>query len=141
MKKNQSKGSSGTSGVSGIVLLEKKAGKTSFSSLSVVKRALSTSKVGHTGTLDSFASGLLVVLVGKLTHLVPHITNFSKRYSALIEFGTETDTLDPTGTVVKTGGFPAEAQVREELASFVGEQGQIPPAYSALHVDGKRASD
>ncbi|MBQ9206520.1 MAG: tRNA pseudouridine(55) synthase TruB [Treponema sp.] len=129
------------SDVSGIVLLAKQAGKTSFSSLSSVKRALGTTKVGHTGTLDSFAEGLLVVLVGHLTHLVPHITNFSKTYEALIEFGTETDTLDPTGQVVKTGKIPTKEEVASVLGEFWGETEQVPPAFSALHVDGKRASD
>ena len=129
------------SDISGIVLLAKQAGLTSFSSLSSVKRALGTTKVGHTGTLDSFADGLLVVLVGKLTHLVPHITNFDKTYIALIEFGSETDTLEPTGQVVKTGKIPAREEVESVLPKFLGEIDQIPPAYSALHVDGKRASD
>ncbi|MBR1402900.1 MAG: tRNA pseudouridine(55) synthase TruB [Treponema sp.] len=135
MKKNQN------NDVSGIVLLAKQAGKTSFSSLSSVKRALGTTKVGHTGTLDSFAEGLLVVLVGHLTHLVPHITNFDKTYEALIEFGTETDTLDPTGQVVKTGKIPTKEEVASVLGEFWGETEQVPPAFSALHVDGKRASD
>lgn len=129
------------SDISGIVLLAKQAGLTSFSSLSSVKRALGTTKVGHTGTLDSFAEGLLVVLVGKLTHLVPHITNFDKTYIALIEFGSETDTLEPTGQVVKTGKIPTKEEVEAVLPKFLGEIDQIPPAYSALHVDGKRASD
>ena len=129
------------SDISGIVLLAKQAGLTSFSSLSSVKRALGTTKVGHTGTLDSFADGLLVVLVGKLTHLVPHITNFDKTYIALIEFGSETDTLEPTGQVVKTGKIPTKEEVESVLPKFLGEIDQIPPAYSALHVDGKRASD
>ena len=129
------------SDISGIVLLAKQAGLTSFSSLSSVKRALGTTKVGHTGTLDSFADGLLVVLVGKLTHLVPHITNFDKTYIALIEFGSETDTLEPTGQVVKTGKIPTKEEVESLLPKFLGEIDQIPPAYSALHVDGKRASD
>ena len=129
------------SDISGIVLLAKQPGKTSFSSLSSVKRALGTTKVGHTGTLDSFASGLLVVLVGKLTHLVPHITNFDKTYEALIEFGSETDTLDPTGEVIKTGKIPSKEEVESVLPDFLGETEQIPPLYSALHVDGKRASD
>ena len=127
--------------ISGIVLLKKQPGKTSFSSLSSVKRALGTTKVGHTGTLDSFADGLLVVLVGKLTHLVPHITNFDKTYIALVEFGTETDTLEPTGQVIKTGRIPTKEEVESVLPKFMGEIDQIPPAYSALHVDGKRASD
>ena len=135
MKKNQ------TNEISGIVLLEKQAGKTSFSSLSSVKRALNTTKVGHTGTLDSFADGLLVVLVGRLTHLVPHITNFDKSYIALVEFGSETDTLDPTGQIIKTGKIPTKEEVEAVLPKFLGEIDQVPPAYSALHVDGKRASD
>ena len=137
MKKNKNS----DSGLSGIVLLAKQAGLTSFSSLSSVKRALSTTKVGHTGTLDSFADGLLVVLVGKLTHLVPHITNFDKTYIALVEFGSETDTLDPTGQVIKTGRIPSKEEVESVLPKFLGEIDQVPPAYSALHVDGKRASD
>jgi len=129
------------SDVSGIVLLKKHSGTTSFSSLSCVKRALGTTKVGHTGTLDSFADGLLVVLVGSLTHLVPHITNFDKTYLALIEFGSETDTLDPTGQVIKTGRIPAKDELLSVLPKFLGEIEQVPPLYSALHVDGKRASD
>ncbi len=128
-------------GESGILLLAKKSGKTSFSSLSSVKHALGTGKVGHTGTLDSFADGLLVVLTGKLTHLVPHITGFSKTYLALIEFGSETDTLDPTGTVIKKGPVPSEQEVRLALEKFKGTIDQVPPLYSALHVNGKRASD
>ena len=126
---------------SGIVLLAKQPGVTSFASLSAVKRALGTRKVGHTGTLDSFADGLLVVLTGRLTHLVPHITGLPKAYTALVEFGTETDTLDPTGRVVRSGAIPAEEAVRAALGAFVGEQEQVPPAYSALHLGGRRASD
>ena len=131
-----------TEGESGIILLAKKHGKTSFSSLSSVKHALGTGKVGHTGTLDSFADGLLVVFSGRLTRLVPHITDFDKRYTAMIEFGEETDTLDPTGNVVKSGGrIPSKAEVESALEKFVGEIDQVPPLFSALHVDGKRASD
>ncbi|MBQ0050818.1 MAG: tRNA pseudouridine(55) synthase TruB [Treponema sp.] len=125
----------------GIVLLAKQSGRTSFSSLFSVKHALETGKVGHTGTLDSFADGLLVVLTGRLTRLVPHITNFDKTYLALVEFGSETDTLDPTGQVVKTGRIPTEEEIRSTLPSFTGEIDQTPPLYSALHVDGKRLSD
>jgi len=125
----------------GILLLAKKSGKTSFASLGAVKHALGTSKVGHTGTLDSFADGLLVVLTGRLTHLVPHITDFDKRYLALIHFGSETDTLDPTGVVVKTSPVPTEKAVSDVLSQFRGEIDQVPPLYSALHINGKRASD
>lgn len=125
----------------GILLLAKQSGETSFSSLTAVKKSLNTGKVGHTGTLDSFADGLLVVLTGGLTRLVPHITNFDKTYLALVEFGSETDTLDPTGNVIKTGVVPSEEEVRNALKSFTGEIDQVPPAFSALHVDGQRASD
>lgn len=129
------------SGDSSILLLAKQAGETSFSSLTAVKKSLKTSKVGHTGTLDSFADGLLVVLTGKLTRLVPHITNFNKTYLALIEFGKGTDTLDPTGKVIAQGLVPDEKIVLQSLKKFKGEIQQIPPAFSALHVNGKRSSD
>lgn len=127
--------------ISGILLLAKKSGITSFSSLGAIKKSLQTSKVGHTGTLDSFADGLLVVLAGSLTRLVPHITNFDKTYLALIEFGSETDTLDPTGNVIKTGPIPLFEQLKTAIQKFKGQIDQMPPAFSALHVNGKRASD
>ena len=126
---------------SGILLLAKRSGLTSFASLSAVKRALKTKKVGHTGTLDSFADGLLVVLAGHLTHLVPHITAFTKEYKAILEFGRETDTLDPTGNVILTGKIPSEDEIRSVLPNFLGKIQQTPPAFSALHINGKRASD
>ena len=76
----------------GIVLLAKQPGLTSFSSLNSVKKALNTKKVGHTGTLDSFAQGLLIVCTGRLTRLAGRITEFNKTYQAVIKFGEETDT-------------------------------------------------
>lgn len=129
------------SAASGIILLAKRSGKTSFASLSSIKKALNTGKVGHTGTLDSFADGLLVVLSGRLTRLVPHITGFDKKYLALIEFGSETDTLDPTGNIIKTGPVPSEEAVKAALPEFCGQIMQVPPLFSALHVNGKRASE
>ncbi|MCR4791062.1 MAG: tRNA pseudouridine(55) synthase TruB, partial [Treponemataceae bacterium] len=74
----------------GIVLFAKQAGQTSFSSLFTIKHALNTKKVGHTGTLDSFAQGLLIVCSGNCTRLVSYITEFDKTYQAVIEFGRET---------------------------------------------------
>lgn len=129
------------SGVSGIMLFAKAAGPTSFSSLGIIKKALGTGKVGHTGTLDSFAEGLLVVLVGKMTRLVPYITATDKKYLAVVAFGSETDTLEPSGVVVKEGPLPSRQQVEAVLPQFRGKIQQVPPAYSAIHVDGKRASD
>lgn len=126
---------------SGIILFAKQPGKTSFSSLFTVKHALNTTKVGHTGTLDSFAQGLMVVLSGSLTRLVPYITAFDKTYEAVISFGAETDTLDPNGNVIKTAPLPLAASLTGAVARFRGELEQKPPLFSAIHVHGKRASD
>ncbi len=124
-----------------IVLLAKMPGITSFTSLYNVKRAFNTTKVGHTGTLDNFAQGLLVVCTGRLTKLAGNIIEFDKSYRAVIKFGAETDTLDYEGEVVKEAALPDEQTIRKVVASFVGEQNQTPPVFSAIHVDGKRASD
>lgn len=125
----------------GIILIAKQSGITSFSSLWQIKNALGTKKIGHTGTLDTFADGLLVALSGRLTRLAPCITGCDKEYLASILFGTETDTLDPDGIVVREASFPLFIDIQKTLPSLRGPIMQIPPAYSALHVDGQRASD
>lgn len=125
----------------GALLLDKPADTTSFGVLSGVKRTFETKRVGHTGTLDRFATGLMVVLVGRATRLADLATNQDKRYLFDIVFGTETDTLDPTGQVVGEGRVPERREVEEVLQEFTGELEQVPPAYSAVHVNGKRASD
>ena len=127
-------------GKGGIVLFAKRPGFTSFSSLFTIKHALETSKVGHTGTLDSFASGLLVVCTGPLTRLASRITEFDKSYDAVIEFGRETDTLEWTGNTVRTAPFPGKDAVAAAVALFTGTLMQKPPLFSALHVNGERAS-
>lgn len=125
----------------GIVLLAKKPGLTSFASLHSVKKALGTTKVGHTGTLDSFAQGLLVVCTGRLTKLAGCITEFNKNYSAVIKFGEETDTLEYTGEVIRTAPLPSIDSLNEAIKKYTGNILQAPPAFSAIHVNGKRASD
>lgn len=127
--------------LSGILPYAKKSGLTSFSSLGCIKKALHTKKVGHTGTLDSFAEGLLVVLTGSLTRLVPFFTLFDKTYEAVISFGEETDTLDPSGSVIRNAPLPDSADFEKSLSAFCGTIMQSPPAYSAIHVNGKRASE
>ncbi len=124
-----------------IVLLAKQPGVTSFASLYNVKRAFNTTKVGHTGTLDNFAQGLLVVCTGRLTKLAGNITEFDKTYRAVLQFGSETDTCDYEGKVVHEASLPYEETLRSVLPLFTGEQFQAPPAFSAIHVDGKRASE
>lgn len=127
--------------IDGIVLFSKHSGPTSFNSLNVIKKALNTNKVGHTGTLDSFAQGLLVVCSGKLTKLAGCITEFDKTYKAVIKFGQETDTLEKNGQIIKRGPLPSEEMLKKALEKFKGKLLQEPPAFSAIHIDGKRASD
>lgn len=128
------------SGPLGVIIMKKEPGETSFESLRPVKRALRGQKVGHAGTLDKFASGLMVVLTGEATRLNPLFSGFDKSYVARVRFGSETDTLDPEGEVVATSGhIPTKAEIEEALKRFIGEQDQTPPAYSAVHVRGKRA--
>ncbi|MDR0670442.1 MAG: tRNA pseudouridine(55) synthase TruB [Treponema sp.] len=125
---------------SGFLLLDKGSGQTSFEALGLVKRALQTGRIGHTGTLDKFASGLLVVLAGRATRLSPWVSHRDKTYLGGILFGAETDTLDPEGAVVARGPLPSRRRVEEALDRFRGEILQTPPVYSAIHVDGRRAS-
>ena len=123
-----------------IILLNKEEGITSFSSLYPVKKSYPKgTKIGHAGTLDKFASGLMIVLIGNATKLNPVFSSFDKSYIATIKFGEETDTLDPEGTVIKRSSIPSEEEVDHALSDIIGESMQIPPVYSAIHVDGKRA--
>lgn len=124
-----------------VVLYAKRSGSTSFNSLYQIKHSLKTKKVGHTGTLDSFACGLLVVCVGPLTRLASRITEFNKTYHAIIKFGQETDTLEYTGNVIKETSLPTKEEFEKEFNLFKGELMQEPPLFSAIHVNGKRASD
>lgn len=122
-----------------ILLTDKKEGETSFQSLYPIKKEYKGEKIGHAGTLDKFASGLMIVLVGGATRLNPVFSSMGKSYLASIEFGSETDTLDPEGTVVATSGLPCREDIDRILPTFLGRQMQTPPVYSAIHVDGRRA--
>lgn len=123
------------------MLLDKPAGVTSFEALDGVKRTLGTRRVGHAGTLDRFATGLLVVMVGASTRLVRFVQDLEKEYVARLTLGIETDTLDPEGAVVGTAAVPAAAALEAARGSFVGTITQVPPAFSALHIDGRRAHE
>ena len=126
-------------GTSGCVLLHKQPGFTSFESLYAVKRAFKGAKAGHAGTLDKFASGLLIALVGRAVKLTPWFSGCGKEYRGIIRFGVETDTLDPEGSPVAQAAVPSREAVASILPQFTGGILQTPPAYSAVHVDGKRA--
>lgn len=124
-----------------IIPFAKMRGTSSFSSLSVVKKLLGTNKVGHTGTLDSFADGLLVLLSGKLTRIAQFIEAQKKKYEALLVFGIHKDTLDVFGKVIRKSNLPKAHQIKKVIEGFEGYSMQEPPQFSALHVSGKRASD
>ena len=127
--------------MNGALLVDKPAGVTSFDVVAIVRRALGIKSVGHTGTLDPFATGLLVVLTGKATRLARFLDGMPKVYSATVRLGQGSDTDDSTGILGSrvAGRGSSEAEVREALASFVGTQSQMPPAYSAKKIDGQRA--
>ena len=129
----------GSKSASGLLLLDKESGRTSFEALSPVKRLLGTGKVGHTGTLDKFASGLLAVLTGSALKLAPWFTSCDKEYEAVVLFGSETDTLDPEGKIIAEAPPPSRDYIEKILPRFTGEILQAPPAYSAVHINGKRA--
>ena len=123
-----------------IIAADKPEGITSFSFIKQIGREqYRGEKIGHAGTLDKFASGLMIVLVGNATKLSPLFTSFDKEYIASIRFGKETDTLDPEGEVVREAPLPEEEAVRQAIPGFIGRIRQVPPVYSAIHVDGKRA--
>ena len=128
---------------SGFVLLDKIAGETSFKALFPLKRVFSTKRVGHAGTLDLRASGLIIAATGRCTRLLPFIEAKDKCYSFRLHLGYETDTLEWDGEVVEQG--EALALTREKLEAvlpqFTGDIEQIPPKYCAVKINGVRASD
>jgi tRNA pseudouridine55 synthase len=123
----------------GLLLVDKPAGVTSHDVVGAARRALHERRIGHAGTLDPFATGLLVLLVGRATRLLPHLPGEPKVYEALIRFGSETDTEDPHGAVTREAPLPARDTLLAALPSLVGAVDQVPPAYSAKRVDGTRA--
>ncbi len=124
----------------GLILLHKPSGLTSFDALRDIKRILGTGKVGHTGTLDKFAEGLLLILTGRALKLSKWFTHCDKQYEGTICFGAETDTLDPEGAVIANAPLPSRETVEQVIPQFLGKIEQAPPAYSAIHIDGERAS-
>jgi len=125
--------------VSGLLLIDKPEGPSSFEVVRRVRRALKVRKAGHAGTLDPFATGLLLLCLGEATKLVPFLMPEPKTYRAKVKLGEETDTQDPTGQVIATSReLPRAEQVLEAAARFLGEIEQTPPMYSALHHQGER---
>jgi tRNA pseudouridine55 synthase len=126
----------------GIVAINKPQGWTSFDVVNKIKYMVKPVKVGHLGTLDPMATGVLLVTVGSATKLFDLMQTKSKTYVAKFKFGIETDTLDATGAVVKTvEQIPSVEQIKTVLPMFIGKISQIPPKYSAKKVNGSKAYD
>jgi len=129
----------------GWIILDKPVGIGSTQAVGAVKRALRQAgapktKVGHGGTLDPLASGVLVIAIGEATKLAGRMLDSTKEYAFTIRFGEETDTLDAEGKVVATSDVrPTAEQIGSVLPLFTGEIEQVPPAHSALKIDGKAA--
>ena len=126
--------------MNGILVVDKKKGYTSRDIVNIVSKKLKTKKVGHTGTLDPIATGVLVLLIGKSLKLTEILVSDTKEYIAKIKLGIQTDTLDITGNIVKkydVGNITKE-DITRVLAKYMGKIKQEVPKYSAVHVNGKR---
>ena len=123
-----------------VILLNKPAGMTSFDAVAKCRRIFHERKIGHTGTLDPEASGLMIILLGKYTKLLPYCVKNHKAYQAILKLGKMTDTEDIWGTIIntKTPSIHTEAEIDNAVQSLTGDILQVPPMYSALKKDGKK---
>lgn len=123
----------------GFLIINKKSEMTSHDVVNKIRKVFQTKQVGHTGTLDPNATGVLIVAVGKATKAISYLENDDKIYEAELTLGIETDTEDIWGKITKeTTVNLAESEIEKTLKSFIGEIEQIPPMYSALKVNGKK---
>lgn len=127
----------------GVLCLHKDAGMTSHDAVARIRRLYGTRRVGHTGTLDPMATGLLVVMIGRAAKAAEFLAAEQKEYIATLRLGLTTDTQDSTGAVLTRheGALPDRAQVERVCAGFVGEGEQIPPMYSAIKIGGQKLVD
>lgn len=125
----------------GLLLVDKPQGITSHDVVLLVRRIYGEKSIGHLGTLDPFATGLLLLLIGRVTRLANFIVTEPKVYEATIRFGAETDTDDCTGAVIREAPLPSPSAIDDAIPSLTGKIMQVPPVYSAKSVDGKRAYD
>ena len=124
-----------------IIIIDKPKGYTSHDVVNVVKKTLNTSKVGHTGTLDPNATGVLPVLVGKATKISKYLIEHDKTYIAELALGEKSSTGDIEGEIIERKEVPniTEEQIKEVLQKFLGKQMQTPPIYSSIKISGKKA--
>lgn len=125
--------------MNGILNILKPPGMTSFDVVGYLRGLIKIKKIGHTGTLDPAAVGVLPICIGNGTKVIEFLTETDKLYRAEITLGIETDTQDSTGRILNTHEVDlSEEQIREAFAKFIGKQDQIPPMYSAVKIDGKK---
>ena len=118
--------------IHGWLIIDKQKGIGSTDVVNQTRRLLNASKNGHTGTLDPFATGVLPIAFGEATKLIPYVTDGDKEYEFVLKFGSTTDTLDPTGNIIQTGGkIPSQEEILAVLPKFIGTITQTPPEYSA----------
>lgn len=128
--------------INGIIVVNKDAGFTSFDVVAKLRGILKQRKIGHTGTLDPDATGVLPVCIGSATKVCQYLTDSDKEYKACMLLGKTTDTQDVSGKIIEEKPVNvSEQQMKEVVHSFVGQREQIPPMYSALKVDGKKLCD
>jgi tRNA pseudouridine55 synthase len=126
--------------ISGVLVVDKPVGMTSHDVVQVIRKGSNIRRAGHTGTLDPRASGVLVVLIGPAVRLSEYVAASDKRYQAVIQLGTTTDTYDADGKTTSSSNIEVtEEQFNTELQTFVGEIEQVPPPYSAVKVQGRKA--
>lgn len=124
----------------GLLIVDKKLGKTSFDVIRDIRKEYNTKKVGHTGTLDPMATGVLPILIGQATKLSDYLMDHDKEYIAVLKLGEKRDTGDSEGKVIETKEVLelTDIKIKEVLKEFLGTQEQIPPMYSAIKVNGKK---
>lgn len=128
--------------MNGLILLDKPQGFTSFKAAAVIRRVYGQKRVGHTGTLDPLATGVLPILLGRATRLCAYCLEADKRYTATVRLGITTDSLDITGDVLTESKVDvSDEQLRSAVEHFKGEYDQLPPMFSALKKDGVRLYD
>ncbi|MDW7660677.1 MAG: tRNA pseudouridine(55) synthase TruB [Bacillota bacterium] len=129
--------------INGVIVIDKPMDMTSHDVVAIMRRKLKTKKIGHTGTLDPMATGVLPICIGKATKIVDFLMDQKKTYHCTMMLGTATDTQDRWGEVILSGDCTGinEKEITETILSFVGEIQQIPPMYSALKVNGEKLVD
>ncbi len=125
----------------GILIINKPQGYTSHDIVNIVKKKLNTPKVGHTGTLDPNATGVLPILLGKATKVSKYLIEHNKTYVAELKLGERSSTGDLEGEIIETASVPNldKTKIQDILESFVGKQMQTPPIYSSIKINGKKA--